>query len=101
MAHPEQIEFCLSVKKYLPRFFSNRFVLDIGSLDINGNNQYLFDDCLYLGVDLFPGKNVDLAVKGHELQLPDASADVIISTECFKRFILQNNGALSSCPIFF
>jgi SAM-dependent methyltransferase len=84
MAHQQQIDFCNSVKKLLPQFFSGRFVLDIGSLDINGNNQYLFDDCLYLGVDLLPGRNVDLTTKGHELDLPDESMDVIISTECFE-----------------
>lgn len=84
MAHQQQIDFCISVKKLLPIFFKNKFVLDVGSLDINGNNQYLFDDCLYLGIDLLPGKNVDLATKGHELNLPDASIDVIVSTECFE-----------------
>ncbi|OIQ79889.1 methyltransferase domain protein [mine drainage metagenome] len=84
MAHPQQIDFCNTVKQLHPHFFNNRLVLDIGSLDINGNNQYLFDDCLYLGVDLFPGKNVDFAIKGHELNLPDQSIDVIVSTECFE-----------------
>lgn len=84
MAHPQQIDFCKSVKKMLPHFFSNRLVLDIGSLDINGNNQYLFDDCLYIGVDLLPGKNVDLTTRGHELNLPDESVDVVVSTECFE-----------------
>jgi peptidoglycan hydrolase CwlO-like protein len=84
MAHQQQIDFCNSVKKLLPQFFSGRFVLDIGSLDINGNNQYLFDDCLYLGVDLLPGRNVDMTSKGHELNLPDESLDIIISTECFE-----------------
>lgn len=84
MAHPEQIEFCKSVKKKFPGFFENRIVVDIGSLDINGSNQYLFENCLYLGIDLMPGKNVDFAVKGHELNLPDESVDTIISTECFE-----------------
>lgn len=84
MAHVQQVEYCLKVKNKFPKFFSNRIVVDIGSLDINGNNQYLFEDCLYLGIDLLPGKNVDLAVKGHELSLPDDSLDVVISTECFE-----------------
>ena len=84
MAHEQQVNFCKSVKQRFPDFFHGRFVLDIGSLDINGNNQYLFDDCLYLGIDLLPGKNVDLAITGHNLQLPDESIDVIISTECFE-----------------
>jgi SAM-dependent methyltransferase len=84
MAHQQQTDFCNSVKRSIPQFFSKRLVLDVGSLDVNGNNQHLFDDCLYLGVDLLPGRNVDLAAKGHELNLPDECVDVVISTECFE-----------------
>lgn len=84
MAHPQQFEFCLSVKQAFPHFFHNTLVLDVGSLDINGNNQLLFDDCLYLGIDLAPGRNVDISTPAHALQLPDASVDAIVSTECFE-----------------
>jgi SAM-dependent methyltransferase len=84
MAHIQQVEFCLSVKQRFPEYFVDRTVLDIGALDINGNNQFLFEDCLYLGVDLAPGRNVDFVSKGHEFALPDASFDVVISTECFE-----------------
>jgi glycosyltransferase involved in cell wall biosynthesis/SAM-dependent methyltransferase len=84
MAHQQQIDFCRSVKEIFPTFFAHRLVLDIGSLDINGNNQYLFEKCQYFGVDLLPGRNVDFASKGHEFHLPDESVDVIISTECFE-----------------
>jgi SAM-dependent methyltransferase len=84
MAHHQQIEFCKSVKNQFPHFFSGRFVIDRGSVDINGNNQYLFNDCLYIGVDLLPGRNVDLASKGHDLNLPNESVDVVISTECLE-----------------
>ena len=84
MAHQEQVAFCTSVKQRIPKFFSNRLVVDLGALDINGNNQYLFDDCLYLGIDLMPGRNIDFAAKGHELSLPDESVDVVISTECLE-----------------
>ncbi len=84
MAHQQQVEFCKSVKQRIPKFFANRLVVNIGALDINGNNQYLFEDCLYLGVDLMPGRNVDLVAKGHELNLPDESVDVVISTECLE-----------------
>ncbi|HEY0845159.1 MAG TPA: methyltransferase domain-containing protein [Noviherbaspirillum sp.] len=91
MAHFQQAEFCRSVKERFPDYFIDRMVLDIGALDINGNNQFLFEECLYLGVDLAPGRNVDFVSKGHELALPDASFDVIISTECFEhdRFYVQ------------
>ncbi|MEK7948532.1 methyltransferase domain-containing protein [Pigmentiphaga sp. YJ18] len=84
MAHLQQQQFCLSVKEKFPAFFSNRLVLDIGALDINGNNRFLFDDCLYLGLDVAEGRNVDLICAGHELLMPDATFDVIISTECFE-----------------
>ncbi|MGF6987080.1 hypothetical protein QFZ99_006621 [Paraburkholderia atlantica] len=84
MAHQNQIDFCESIKMRFPDFFSNAFVLDIGSLDLNGNNQFLFDHCRYLGLDLMPGDNVDIVGKGHELALPDGTFDTIISTECFE-----------------
>lgn len=84
MAHQQQKDFCLSVKNKFPSFFRDKLVLDIGSLDINGNNQYLFENSGYIGIDLLPGRNVDFTSKGHELQFPDESFDVIISTECFE-----------------
>ena len=84
MAHKEQRDFCLSVREKYPEFFCRQMVLDIGSLDLNGNNGYLFEMCLYMGVDLAPGRNVDIVSKGHELALPDETFDCIISTECFE-----------------
>ena len=84
MAHPQQEAFCKSVKRRFPDFFVNKFVLDIGSLDINGNNQYLFDDCQYIGVDLAIGRNVDIVTEGHNLSLPANTFDLIVSTECFE-----------------
>ena len=83
MAHPEQQEWCLKVKKLHPEFFKNVDVLDIGSLDINGNNRYLFEKYTYTGVDIGEGKNVDVVSKGHEFK-PGKVYDVVISTECFE-----------------
>src|SRR5665213_855791 len=82
MAHAQQISFCLGIKARFSEYFRENLVLDIGSFDVNGNNQYLFESCGYLGVDLMPGKNVDILASGHELNLPDNTFDVIISTEC-------------------
>jgi SAM-dependent methyltransferase len=84
MAHKEQIEYCKKIKNKLPNLFKNKNVLDIGSLDINGNNRYLFEDCKYVGIDVGPGKNVDFVCKGHQFSDPDKSYDVVISTECFE-----------------
>ena len=83
MAHPEQANFCLSVKKKHPTLFKNVDVVDIGSLDINGNNRYLFEGFTYTGVDIGEGKNVDVVSKGHEFK-PGKQYDVVISTECFE-----------------
>ena len=84
MSHLEQIIFFDSIKKKYPNYFFGKIVVDIGSLDINGSNRDLFNQCLYLGVDLAPGRNVDLICSGHELDLPDCSVDVVISSECFE-----------------
>lgn len=83
MAHNEQINFFLRVKKKLPQFFVNCDVVDIGSLDINGNNRYLFDNYTYTGVDIGEGANVDVVSKGH-LYRPNKQFDVVISSECFE-----------------
>ncbi|MEN9946246.1 MAG: hypothetical protein RLZZ293_632 [Pseudomonadota bacterium] len=90
MAHREQIEYCSKIKQKFPAWFTNKLVLDIGSLDINGNNQYLFENCLYLGVDIGNGPNVDIVAKAHELNLPDQTFDLIISTECFEHDMYYN-----------
>lgn len=79
MAHPSQIYFCQNVKKQFPNHFKNVSVLDIGSLDINGNNRYLFENYTYVGVD----PNVDVVSRGH-LYKSDQLFDVVISTECFE-----------------
>lgn len=83
MAHPEQSRFCQKVKRIFPEKFTGVDVLDIGSLDINGNNRYLFENYTYTGVDLGPGKNVDVVSRGHEFK-PGRQYDVVISTECFE-----------------
>ena len=84
MSHLEQKRFCLSAKQQYPEYFEEKLVLDVGSLDINGSNRFLFQSCNYVGVDLLSGENVDFVSKAHELMLPDSTFDTIISTECFE-----------------
>lgn len=83
MAHPKQQEFCSRVKGMLPKYFTNVDVCDIGSLDINGNNHYLFENYTYTGVDLSKGNNVTYISTGHTFK-PDKKYDTVISTECFE-----------------
>jgi SAM-dependent methyltransferase len=83
MAHPQQKEFFLKVKELFPEKFINCSILDIGSLDINGNNRYLFENFSYTGVDIGPGENVDVVCKGHEYNTTERY-DIVISSECFE-----------------
>lgn len=84
MAHLNQINYCLSIKSKYPNYFRDCKVLDIGSLDINGSNRTLFDNCDYTGIDVGPGRNVDIVSLGHEFNAPDNFYDTIISTEVFE-----------------
>lgn len=83
MAHPEQQRFCKKIRDRFPEKFKNCDVLDVGSLDINGNNRFLFENPNYTGIDVGEGKNVDVVSKGHEFN-PRKQYDVVISTECFE-----------------
>lgn len=89
MSHPAQRKFCRRVRRLHPMAFWRKNVIDVGSLDINGNNKYLFWNCHYVGIDLMPGKNVDFVGRAHKI-LPDIEKEwdrkkgrvgVVISTE--------------------
>jgi len=80
MAHPAQVQYCTEVKAKFPIYFRNVDVLDVWSMDINGNNRYLFEDSTYTWIDVWPGNNVDIVCSWHEYS-PDKEYDVVISTE--------------------
>jgi SAM-dependent methyltransferase len=84
MAHPAQVDYCNSIKSKFPKYFKNTKVVDFGSLDINGSNREFFEDCDYTGIDIGPGKNVDIVCVAHEYAAPDNTYDVVISTEMFE-----------------
>ena len=85
MAHQAEQEFCSLVKAFFPEYFKAVNVCDIGSLDINGSNHFLFSDYSYVGIDIGRGKNVNVVSKGHEFHPIDGKKfDTIISTECFE-----------------
>lgn len=61
--------------EFLDKFFLKHSpkpgkVLDVGSLDVNGNIKNFFTDrgYKYLGCDMRKGKNVDVVVNGHDLK---------------------------------
>jgi SAM-dependent methyltransferase len=84
MAHPAQFNFVDTVKNKFPEYFTDSLVLEIGSLNINGSVRQFFTDCVYIGVDVAPGPNVDVVSLGHEYSMPAGSFDTVISCECFE-----------------
>lgn len=84
MAHTEQLDFIRSIRGMHPRHFSNKRVLEVGSLNINGSVRQFFSNCDYLGIDVGPGEGVDIVCPGQDYNAPDESFDTIISTECFE-----------------
>ncbi|MGF1569124.1 MAG: glycosyltransferase [Nodosilinea sp.] len=86
MAHPEQQRFFKDIGQRFPEYFqANQQVLEVGSQNINGTVRDFFpENTTYLGIDIGPGKDVDLVIPGELIQLPPAWADVAISTECFE-----------------
>jgi hypothetical protein len=83
MAHQEQMNYCTKISLEHKEHFVGKKVLDVGSLDINGNNRGYFVDCEYTGIDVGMGANVDVVSKGHEF-FSEEKFDTIISTECFE-----------------
>ena len=82
--HIQARDFTLFVKQILGNYFINKRVLDVGSGDINGNNQFLFENCVYDGNDVIQASNVTVVSKTKDLPFTDNTFDTIISTECFE-----------------
>ena len=78
--HAEQQDFFRTVLRARASYRERPVVYDFGSLDINGNNRGLFHDPAYLGIDICPGRNVDVVGHAHEIEL-SGLADVVISGE--------------------
>lgn len=84
MAHKEQFEFVTKLRSNFAYYFAGKKVLEIGSLNINGSVRDFFIQCDYTGVDIGPGKDVDVVSLGHEFIMPDNTYDTVLSTECFE-----------------
>lgn len=84
MAHLTQRIFVQKIKDKFLQYFSNKKVLDIGSLDINGTLRDFFTDCEYLGLDVSFGNGVDVVCEGQKYNAPDNTYDVVCSAECFE-----------------
>ena len=79
-------EFC---RDYLADWTSQRLtIVDLGSCDYNGSYRSIFAQkpWRYVGVDLAPGKNVDLVLRDpyHWHELRTESVDVLVSGQTFE-----------------
>lgn len=77
--HKNQRVFCEELKGNFPHFFEKKRVFEVGSLDINGNNRYLFNNCDHVGIDVISGPNVDCVCIAHEYE-SDEKFGVVFST---------------------
>ena len=84
MAHTEQISFIKRTLELFPQFKSTDRLLEIGSQNINGTARDFLEAKRYIGIDLTEASGVDYVCAGELIELPDAWADVVISTECLE-----------------
>jgi len=84
MAHFEQHAFINSIKEKYTEFFSNKIVLECGSLNINGSVRDFFSNCTYIGLDVGKGEGVDVVSLAHEYSMPDNTFDTVCSCEMFE-----------------
>ncbi len=84
MAHNQQRFFVNGVKQFLPSYFQDRKVLEIGSLNLNGSVREFFTDCSYLGLDVGPGPDVDEVCHGENYDAPANHFDTVISCEAME-----------------
>jgi SAM-dependent methyltransferase len=61
-------------------------VIDLGSMDVNGTLKSACPGQLtYIGVDMFPGQNVDIVLEDpYRLPFDTASVDIVLSTSAFE-----------------
>ncbi|MGB9498501.1 MAG: methyltransferase domain-containing protein [Dissulfuribacterales bacterium] len=88
--HQSSFDKMLAFKtKYLDALNDKPIViLDLGSLDVNGSYQEIFDRPAwhYRGLDMTPGKNVDIVLKNpyHWKEVGSNSVDVLVSGQAFE-----------------
>lgn len=94
--HKEQKQFCKWVKKRFYHRFLLDDVYDVGSYDVNGNNRYLFKPWTrYKGIDVYPGRNVDIIGRAKDVLPTLPRVGLIISTEMLEHDNTWNESLLA------
>ena len=57
--HTEVLQWIAKAKGEYPESFTGCKVLEVGSRNVNGSPRRYFTDCLYIGIDIMDGKDVD------------------------------------------
>lgn len=84
MSHPQQMQFVTRTRLRFIDHFANTKVLEVGSYNINGSvREFFIEPTMYVGLDLAPGKDVDVVCNGADYR-SDTLFDVVVSTECFE-----------------
>jgi len=68
-----------AVSTFLKDVKDDDYILEIGSLNINGTIRDLFPKNPYVGVDIVAGKDVDEVMSSHDLKYKDDYFDGVIS----------------------
>ncbi|MFN0316543.1 MAG: hypothetical protein ACKVQA_16090 [Burkholderiales bacterium] len=84
MSHPAQRDFIQIIAKHLPEFFIACNALEVGSLNINGSVRDFFRSCDYVGIDVAPGRDVDLVCEGQNFGGPDNHFKHVLSCEAME-----------------
>ena len=85
MAHPSQLNFAKLASENLFRGnWNGRNILEVGSADVNGSIRPFFQGSNYIGVDISPGKGVDVVGYGDKIDFGDLNFDLTIPCECFE-----------------
>jgi SAM-dependent methyltransferase len=74
--------------KFLDRYMAPEMnsILEVGAFDVNGSlKDFKRQDCEWVGVDLEPGKGVDIVIeRASKLPFEDNSFDLVVATSVFE-----------------
>ena len=82
--HIENDQFIRKIIAKFPSAFKGAKSLGIGTFDVVGTERQYFDGGDYQGLDLMPGRGVDIVCAAQDYDAPDNTYDTIISSECFE-----------------
>ena len=85
--HIENDQFIRKIIAKFPSAFRDAKALGIGTFDVVGSEGQYFSGGDYQGLDLMPGKGVDIVCAAQDYDAADNTYDTIISSECFEHNI--------------